>query len=112
MRRFALFAGLLISVFWSTSIHAQQPQLTAGRVKRSIDLGVRYLKSKQNSNGSWEIFENHTGGVTSLCTLALLNAGVDKSDRTITRALRRLDGLDLMRDHLSVYTVSIMTMIY
>ena len=41
----------------------------------------------QNQNGSWTEYPNNPGGVTALCTLALLNAGVPIDDEQMQRAL-------------------------
>ena len=51
-------------------------EVTADQVRRALAMGVRYLKSKQNKvDGSWTRHPGQPGGVTSLCTLALLEAG-------------------------------------
>ncbi len=62
--------------------------ITADEVRKSIDRGVEYLKGKQNKvDGNWEEYKLQPGGVTALCTLALLNAGVDPEDASIQKAL-------------------------
>jgi squalene cyclase len=63
-------------------------EITADFVRQAIDRGVTYLKSQQHADGTWsEDFPPHFGGVTALCTLALLNAGVEPQDPCIQRAL-------------------------
>lgn len=63
------------------------------RVRKGIDGGVRYLKSRQNrTTGNWEgivlnFFVNMEGGTTALATLALLNAGLTEKDESVRKAL-------------------------
>src|SRR4051812_5388814 len=54
--------------------------ITADQVRTAIDRGVGFLKRTQNQNGSWPDYGAFPGGVSALCTLALLNAGVPLSD--------------------------------
>jgi hypothetical protein len=84
--------------------------LTAARVRESIDRGINYLKRSQD-NGTWPEFGTfHKGGVTALVTLALLNTGVSPDDTTIRLSLAALDRVNVKGS--SVYTVSLMTMVY
>ena len=53
----------------------------------AIDRGIAYLKREQSPRGNWGEMAGYTGGVTALCTLALLNAGVPADDPTIVKAL-------------------------
>ena len=46
----------------------------------AIDRGVAYLKREQQPRGNWAEFPGYDGGVTALCTLALLNSGVPVDD--------------------------------
>jgi hypothetical protein len=62
-------------------------EVTAAKVRAAIEKGVIFLKSSQNQNGSWAEFTGYPGGVTALCTLALLNAGVPVEDEQMRRAL-------------------------
>lgn len=91
----------------SSAAHAQ---LTDERVRRSMDAGKQYLLSKQNRDGSWRGRFDSTfpTGVTSLCTLALLNAGMTPEDPEISKALnylRKQTELD------RTYTVSLQTIV-
>ena len=94
---------------WTFAQRRSEP-LTAERVAKSITRGVDFLKGKQTNNGVWSRQPSHTGGVTALCTLALLNCGVELEDRVIQRSMQRLNGIDI--DTSSVYAVSLMTMVY
>ncbi|WP_439620960.1 DUF4159 domain-containing protein [Gemmata sp.] len=62
------------------------------KVRKSIDSGVRYLKSQQNPQGNWEglvigFLADMEGGSTALVTLALLNCGVPPDDPAVKRAI-------------------------
>ncbi len=98
----------------SSGVFAQQAvELNADTVKRKIDQGVRFLLDGQYTGGRWSVNADHPGGITALCTLALLNCGVEHSHLAIQRSLRYLDSLDLQSNRkVSVYTVSLMTMVY
>ncbi len=82
------------------------------QVKRSIDLGVQFLKREQLGNGSWEVNIQGgamvPGGWTALTVLALLNAGVPANDRAVER------GLDYLRNLKPswVYVRALQTMVY
>ena len=84
--------------------------VTAERVGKAIDKGIDFLVRRQNPSGEWTRNGAHPGGVTALCTLALLNAGVDPGQEVIQRALKRLDRVEINRS--SVYSVSLMIMVY
>ena len=82
--------------------------ITAEEVRTSIARGAEYLKSKQNKvEGNWAEHPGQPGGMTALCTLALLNAGVDPDDESIQKALKYLRGLGKPK---MVYSTSLATM--
>ena len=98
-----LFIGL--SFGFAANLSAD---ITADQVRKAIDQGVAHLQSKQRPNGSWKpTSARDQGGLTSLCTLAMLNAGVDPEDESLKRAL------DWIRDHRlsSTYAVGLQTMV-
>jgi hypothetical protein len=78
-------------------LHAQPPAnpeaLTPQRVNEAIERGVEFLK-RSRRDGHWEHhgtgIGGYRGGVTSLVTLALLEAGVSPKDPVITDALAYL----------------------
>lgn len=45
---------------------AARAELDPQQVRAAIDMGVKYLKRTQNAIGSWDDYQNHTGGVTAL----------------------------------------------
>ncbi len=111
-RRIAsLFAlGLFAVPLTVTRSQAQaQPDqpLTAERVRAAIDGGVKYLLTEQNPRtGAWNTYVRQRGGVTALCTLALLNSGVEPSNEQIKKALAFLRKVPPTQ----TYSVSLQTM--
>ncbi len=83
-------------------------EITAAEVQRAINGGVQYLRSTQLEDGRWPEYSNYTGGLTSLCTLALLNSGVAPDDPAIRRAMHYLRGLTPEQ----TYSVSLQTMVF
>src|SRR5215471_8100407 len=82
--------------------------ISAAQVRAAIEKGVTYLKGAQNQNGSWSEYQSYSGGVTALCTLALLNAGVPVEDEQMRRALDYLRTLPPE----STYVTSLQTMVF
>jgi hypothetical protein len=64
--------------------------LNPTEVRDAIERAIAYLKREQRPDGSWPDFAANEGGVTALCALALLNAGVPPEDDAIQRALMSL----------------------
>jgi hypothetical protein len=84
------------------------------QVKEAIDKGVGYLKKHQSKGGDWEglvlgQIAGLKGGVTSLATLALLNAGVRPDDAAVQNALKYLRGLGTPD---KTYVVALQTMVF
>jgi len=57
------------------------------RVLASIDRAVSYLKRQQKPGGGWDDGVSNPGGISSLATLALLEAGIEPDDSTVAKAL-------------------------
>lgn len=105
-----LATGLATTVLALTTLSTpvSAAQLTAEQVRAAIDGGVKYLLSEQNpQRGSWSELAQYPGGVTSLCTLALLNAGVEPSHPQIQKALEFLRPLEPSQ----TYSTSLQTMV-
>lgn len=83
-------------------------QITPEQVRKSIEQGVEYLRKEQQPNGSFGEVMGQPGGLTALCTLALLNSGVDVKDATIQKALNYLRKVEPER----TYQVSLQTMVF
>jgi Domain of unknown function (DUF4159)/Prenyltransferase and squalene oxidase repeat len=80
---------------------------TAKDVQKAIDRTVEYLIGTQLPDGGWkEPFEFYERGVSSLVTLALLNAGEDPQSPHMSRALSYITSKALDK----TYTVSLQTM--
>ncbi len=88
---------------------AQQAQrsVDAAQVLSAIERGVAYLKREQLPRGRWAERAGYDGGVTALCTLALLESGVGLDDAAVRQALAHLRTLELDK----TYTVSLQTMV-
>ena len=82
--------------------------ITAEQVRTSIDRATEFLTRQQRTDGSWPEYGSYIGGVTSLCTLALLNAGVDPDDEVIQKALTWLRQLEPR----TTYAASLQTMVF
>ena len=86
MMRKTLFSICLTAACWLPQVLVAQSddgsKLTEARLK-----GVEFLKSKQLSDGNWE-FPGHDVGITSLCTLALVENGVSQFDPMIEKGHR------------------------
>ena len=103
MRRimFVLVGSLLMVQSLAAQPAAPREPL-AERVKKSIDRGVKYLKSVQRANGSWEVdgdvinnaAVSHPGGKTALALLAVLNAGLTTNDPAVVLALKNLRSIE------------------
>ncbi len=87
---------------------AAAQNVTPQQVDRSIDLAVRYLLGAQLPDGGWPEFNGYPQGVSSLVTLALLNAGLDPDSPAMTRALGYLSERELGK----VYSVALQTMAF
>ncbi|MCS7305309.1 MAG: DUF4159 domain-containing protein [Thermoguttaceae bacterium] len=98
--------GGLICYFWGVSESSGQG-ITPEMVREAIQRGVNYLKNTQNPDGSWGDWPLQPGARTSLCTLALLNAGLKPSEPTIQKALANLR--KIRPD--STYAISLQTMV-
>ncbi len=77
-------------------------------VQRSIDRGIAYLKRTQTERGAWAEYRGQSCGLSALCTLALLNAGVERDDPAMVRALRYLRGFQPEE----TYSVALQTLAY
>jgi hypothetical protein len=83
-------------------------EITAEQVRDSIDRAIAYLERQQNANGTWPDHAAFEGGVTALCTLALLNAGLKPDDDHVARALAYLRSLRPKQ----TYVVALQTMVF
>lgn len=106
----AIAALSVVAIMAAPPTIAQRPaqkSIDAAQVLSSIDRGVGYIKRAQLPRGNWEEYPNNNGGVTALCTLALLESGVPADDPVVRSALKYLRGLELDK----TYTVALQTMV-
>jgi hypothetical protein len=92
-----LIASMVLAVwFVQPAILWAQPRgpITAEQVRDAIAGGVKFLQNEQSDRGRWDDLAQYHGGVTALCTLALLNSGVPPSDPHIQKALIYLRKLE------------------
>lgn len=86
-------------------------ELSAAKVKASIDLAMRFLVSAQDRDGSWSGgAKEHEVGVTSIAVMALINAGHPANQGAVQRGLTYLRGLDLETEPKSNYDASLLLM--
>ncbi|MEX0824961.1 MAG: DUF4159 domain-containing protein [Pirellulaceae bacterium] len=83
-------------------------EVTATQVQTAIDRGIRYLRSTQLGAGNWPEYAGQSCGLTSLCTLALLNAGVSSDDPAIRKAMTYLR----RKEPNETYSVALQTLVY
>ena len=84
-------------------------EITAEQVNRAIDRGTAFLKNQHATNNDrWPEYGAVPGGVSALCTLSLLQAGLPVSDPTMQQSLEYLRGLDDLK---MVYARSLVTMV-
>ena len=88
-------------------------EITRDDVRKAIEGGTKFLKQQQKSNGSWPewTLTHQPTGVTSLCTLALLECGVGVEDESVRQALEylRRQRPDKIR---ATYSVALQTMVF
>ena len=104
---FAFFVWLLVAPGRSLG----DDKIKAEDVRRAIEGGTRFLRAEQLKDGSFpQLAPQHPGGITALCALALLNAGVDTNDPRMKAALDRV--AEIREDQLSTYTASLRVMTF
>ena len=101
---------LIVTIVAPTTSLAQNAAarpVDAAQVISAIDRGIAYLKRDQQPRGHWGELPGYDGGVTALCTLALLNSGVPADDPVVREGIAYLRGLELDK----TYTISLQTMV-
>lgn len=82
-------------------------RIDAEAVQQAIDRGIEYLRSTQTARGSWNEYVGQTGGLSSLCTLAMLTAGVPADDPAMQSALAYLR----RQEPRQTYSVALQTLV-
>lgn len=107
--RLAGVIGLLLTWFLlGMSVRPAQGELTDDAVRQAIERGVAYLKKNQKVDGSWTEHPGYPGGLSALCTLALLNCGEPASSPVVQKSLQYLRGLG---EPQMVYSTSLITQV-
>jgi len=108
----AIVTGLLIAGYLlGQTYNVAAQDLNPAEVSGAIDGAIRYLKNTQKQDGSWDEWSGHACGVTALCTLSLLSAGLTKDDPVVNRALVYLRPFS--PDAINrTYTISLQTMVF
>ncbi len=105
MRSKLIFLAAVLTALAATS--PVRAEVTAEKVRRSIEAAVTYLTAQRNDEGGWLEIPTRHGGVTALCTLALLNAGVPVDDPEMQKSLNYLRKIQSE----NVYVLAMQTMV-
>jgi hypothetical protein len=107
-----LIGGILFGLLYTPPAEAKsKSEPLVEKVRKAIQGGIKYLRSQQLADGSWEIYQISTlqpGGTTALALLALLNAGVPPEDKMVKKGLEYLRKIDSKH----TYVTSLQTMVY
>ncbi|MGO9470951.1 MAG: DUF4159 domain-containing protein [Isosphaeraceae bacterium] len=105
-------AGLALVVDAALGPATIRGDVTSEQVEHAIRLGVRFLKARQQPDGSWPEVEGRARtGTTSLITLALITAGENPASPAIQRAVEYLRHFG-PEDLKSTYAISLQTMVF
>lgn len=104
---------MLFLAFWTVFALCPMAPLSAAElspasVNRAINRGVEHLRSIQNDNGGWDEFTGQSCGLSALCTLSMLNAGVDVGDPAMASAIKYLRG----KTPEETYSVALQTLVF
>lgn len=113
MRTILFLLTLLVTLVLPVA-QALSADVSPEEVRKAIAGGVRFLKAQQQGDGSFGGFVAHgQAGISGLCTLALLNAGVPTDDPVIKKALDFLQKDNPANDSaIQTYTTSLQTMVF
>ena len=103
-----LAALAVVTGLFGPTVGSVRADVTAEQVRKAIDRGVSYLLSQQLNSGGWTDGLGQPGGISALCTLALLNAGVDPGEEKMQKSLSHLRRVK--PDW--TYVVSLQTMVF
>lgn len=99
---------LIVSAWLVVGLQRVSAEINAIQVQQSIDRGIEYLRKTQNERGGWNEFGNQSCGLSALCTLAWVNAGVSREDPDLRRAMDYLRTFQPEK----TYSVSLQTLVF
>ena len=92
--RLVVFVGAIVAV-----VRPAGAGVTADQVRVAIQRGSAFLKSRQSkTKGNWPERAGYRGGLTALCTLALIESGEPVDSPAIRKALSYLRAVGEPRD--------------
>ncbi|TWT82597.1 hypothetical protein CA13_40600 [Planctomycetes bacterium CA13] len=106
MPRFTI--GLAFLLLPILLIQPARGDIDPATVQRAIDRGITYLRSSQNTRGGWNEYGGQSCGLSALCTLSLMNAGVSREDPAIAKAMKYLRSFEPNE----TYSASLQTLVY
>ena len=106
--RLSVLLLLAASLLMGPSAEHCQAAVDVANVQRAIDRGIAYLRKTQNERGGWEEYGGQSCGLSALCTLALLNAGVSKDDPAVANGMRYLRSFEPRE----TYSVALQTLVF
>ncbi|WP_404310592.1 DUF4159 domain-containing protein [Neorhodopirellula lusitana] len=101
---------MLSIVVWTFALACSpaRAEIDALTVQRSIDRGIEYLRKTQKPQGGWNEYGGQSCGLSALCTLAWVNAGVSRQDPNLIQALDYLRGFEPKQ----TYSVALQTLVF
>jgi hypothetical protein len=104
-KRFSLGFFLMVALI----VRVAPAEVSERQVQDAIRSGIAHLEKNQKADGRWREHPGQPGGMTALCTLALINAGADVNSPQIQRAVTYLRSVGPPG---SVYATSLQTMVF
>ncbi len=108
--RARLLRCLLLATILLCSTGSARAEITADQVREAMRLGVRYLQSRQSRvSGGWPERPIQPGGLSALCTLAMLECGEPVDSPSMQKALAYLRAI---KEPASTYSSATMIMAF
>lgn len=107
IRRISI-AFLIVSAWFAADLQRVSAEINASQVQQSIDRGIEYLRKTQAARGGWNEYGKQSCGLSALCTLAWVNAGVSREDPDLRRAMDYLRTFEPDK----TYSVSLQTLVF
>jgi hypothetical protein len=107
--RSTILAALVPLLLLGSVVSVVAAELKPEEVQNAMRKGVAYLKTEWQDHGKWSDYGGQDGGITCLCTMALLNAGepLDDQHAYLKNAMDRVRNLRPT----TTYVVALQTMV-